>query len=152
MRKLSLSIIACTIFSGATIADDQSASAPVSADAQPDAAVVLNGGRVAAGIGYVWGKGNLTFNDQTHTFTISGVSIVDAGAANISASGDVYNLKKLSDFAGNYTAASAGLTVAGGGSATYLKNEHGVVIKLVSTTVGLQFNLSASGVNVKLKS
>jgi hypothetical protein len=152
MRKLSLSIIACALLSGATFADDQSASAPVAADARPDAAVVLSGGRVAAGIGYVWGGGNLTFNDQTHKFTISGVSIVDAGAASISASGDVYNLKKLSDFAGNYTAASAGLTIAGGASATYLKNEHGVVIKLVSTTVGLQFNLSASGVNVKLKS
>ena len=152
MRKLSLSIIACALLSGTTFADDQSASAPVAADAQPDATVVLSGGSVAAGIGYVWGRGNLTLNDQTHKFTISGVSIVDAGAANISASGDVYNLKKLSDFAGNYTAASAGLTLAGGGSATYLKNEHGVVIKLVSTTVGLQFNLSASGVNVKLKS
>jgi hypothetical protein len=152
MRNLSLSIIACALLSGPTFADDQSASSPVAADAQPDATVVLSGGRVAAGIGYVWGHGNLTFNDQTHKFTISGVSIVDGGAASISASGDVYNLKKLSDFAGNYTAASAGLTLAGGGSATYLKNEHGVVIKLVSTTLGLQFNLSASGVNVKLKS
>jgi hypothetical protein len=151
VRKLSLSIIACALLSGATFADDQSTSAPVAPDAQPDAAVVLSGGRVAAGIGYVWGRGNLTFDDQTHKFTISGVSIVDAGAANISASGNVYNLKRLSDFAGNYTAASAGLTLAGGGSATYLKNEHGVVIKLVSTTVGLQFNLSAGGVNVRLK-
>ena len=32
MRKLSLSIIACVLLSGATFADDQSAPAPVAAD------------------------------------------------------------------------------------------------------------------------
>ena len=47
---------------------------------------------------------------------------------------------------------AAGITVAGGGSATYLKNEHGVVIKLHSTDVGLRFNLSADGIKVKLES
>jgi hypothetical protein len=152
MHKFSLSIIACALLSGAAFAEDQGNSAPVAADAQPDATVVLNAGSVAAGIGYTWGKGDLTYNNQTHKFSISGVSIVDAGAANITATGSVYNLNKLSDFAGNYVAASAGLTIAGGGSAAYLKNEHGVVIKLLSTTVGLRFNLAASGVSVKLKS
>jgi Envelope integrity protein A len=152
MRKLSLSIIACALLSGAAFAADQTDSSPVAANAQPDATVVLNAGSVAAGIGYVWGHGNLTYNDQTHKFSISGVSVVDVGGANITATGSVYNLKTLSDFAGNYVSASAGLTVAGGGSATYLKNEHGVVIKLLATTVGMRFNLSAGGVSVKLKS
>lgn len=64
---------------------------------------------------------------------------------NYTAAGVVYNLKDLSDFAGNYVAAGAGITVAGGGSAVYLKNEHGVIIKFVSTEVGLKFNLSADG-------
>jgi hypothetical protein len=36
-------------------------------------------------------------------------------------------------------------------TATYLKNEHGVVIKLISTDVGLKFTLSADGVHVSLK-
>jgi hypothetical protein len=152
MRKISLPIIACVLLSGAAFAVDQTDSAPVAADAQPDATVVLTAGSVAAGIGYTWGHGDLTYEDQMHQFSISGVSIVDAGAANITATGDVYNLSKLSDFAGNYVAATVGLTIAGGGSAAYLKNEHGVIIKLVSTTVGLRFNLAAGGVSVKLKS
>ncbi|MGO9993028.1 MAG: EipA family protein [Steroidobacteraceae bacterium] len=152
MRKISLSIIACALFSGAGFAEDQTDSASVAADAQPDATVVLNAGSVAAGIGYTWGHGDLTYDNQMHQFSISGVSIVDAGVANITATGNVYNLNKLSDFAGNYVAASAGLTIAGGGSVAYLKNEHGVIIKLSSTTVGLRFNLAASGVSVKLKS
>jgi hypothetical protein len=42
--------------------------------------------------------------------------------------GEDYNLNYLSDFAGNYTAASAGVAVGVGAGASYLKNEHGVVI------------------------
>jgi hypothetical protein len=152
MRNLSLSIIAFALLSGAAFAENEADTAPVAADAQPDATLALSGGSVAAGVGYVWGQGNLTYNNETHNFTIAGVSVVDVGGASITATGSVYHLSKLSDFAGNYVAASAGVTIAGGGSATYLKNEHGVVIKLLSTTVGLRFNLSASGVKVKLKS
>jgi len=151
MRNVALSIIVGAALSGAVLAQDQSASVPVASDAQPDGSVVLSGGSVAAGVGFVWGHGQLTYQG-THDFSISGVSIVDAGAANLSATGTVYNLKNLSDFAGNYAAVAAGITIAGGGSASYLKNEHGVVIKLISTSVGLRFNLSADGVNVKLKS
>jgi hypothetical protein len=33
-----------------------------------------------------------------------------------------------------------------------MKNEHGVVIKLLSTTQGLRFNLSGNGVKVQLQS
>lgn len=152
MRKISLSIIACALLSGAAFAVAQADSPPVAADAQSDGTLVLNAGSVAAGIGYTWGHGDLSYNKQSHQFSISGVSVVDAGIANITATGYVYNLTKLSDFAGNYVAATAGLTIAGGGSAAYLKNEHGVVIKLLSTTVGLRFNLAAGGVSVKLKS
>jgi hypothetical protein len=46
----------------------------------------------------------------------------------------VYNLHNLQDLNGNYVAATAGLTVAGGGEADYLKNEKGVVIKLLGTS------------------
>jgi hypothetical protein len=45
----------------------------------------------------------------------------------------------------------AGVTVAGGGQAAAMENQNGVVIKLHSTTQGLQFNLSVEGVALKLK-
>ena len=76
----------------------------------------LRGGSIAAGIGFSWGHGTLNFGGQPHTFKISGVSLVDLGAANVSAAGSVYNLKNLADFNGNYVALTAGMTVAGGGS------------------------------------
>jgi hypothetical protein len=127
------------------------AAASDSRDTTPDATLALHGGAVAAGIGYVWGHGKVTFQGSDHAFSIHGVSVVDVGGANISATGVVMHLDKLSDFAGNYVAWGAGATIAGGGSAVYMKNEHGVVIKLVSAAVGLRFNLSANGVKVTLK-
>ena len=121
------------------------------ADAPADATLTLEGGSVAAGIGYVWGHGTLTYQGVAHKFSISGVSVVDVGAAKISATGDVSHLGKLSDFSGVYTAWSAGATFGGGGSAVYMKNEQGVIIKLISTTQGLRFNLSGNGVKVTLQ-
>jgi hypothetical protein len=153
MRKLFASLMASALLFGFAASHAEDASdAGSAADAQPDGTVTLSGGSVAAGIGYVWGHGDLSYGGESHPFKISGLSIVDVGAASISASGHVYNLKKLADFSGNYVEVSAGVTVAGGGSAAYLKNENGVVIKLESTTVGLRFNLSGDGVKVTLKS
>jgi hypothetical protein len=146
-----VSLAACTLLSAAAYADDSDSSAPVAEDAQPDATLALKGGSVAAGIGYTWGHGELEYHNSSQRFSIKGVSIVDVEATNFSASGYVYNLSKLQDFSGNYAAAGAGITVAGGGTALYLKNEHGVIVKLISTDVGLKFTLSAEGVHVALQ-
>jgi len=151
MRNMVISLAACTLLSAASYASEADSSAPVADNAASDGTVTLKGGSVAAGIGYTWGRGELKYRDGPHQFSIKGVSVVDVGATNYTATGSVYNLRDLSDFAGNYVAAGAGIAVGGGGSAVYLKNEHGVVIKLVSTDVGLKFNLSADGVHVALK-
>jgi hypothetical protein len=129
----------------------QDAQPTTSADEQPDATVQFEGGAFAAGIGWVWGHGTVNYQGSSHPFSISGMSIVDVGAASVSASGIVSHLTNLSDFAGNYTAFTAGATVGGGGSAMYFKNKHGVVIKLTSSNVGLRFNLAANGVTIKLE-
>ncbi|MBV9725454.1 MAG: DUF1134 domain-containing protein, partial [Gammaproteobacteria bacterium] len=39
----------------------------------------------------------------------------------------------------------------GGGEADYLRNEKGVVIRLLATSKGLRFNLSGDGVKIKLQ-
>jgi hypothetical protein len=150
MRKVAMSLMACALLSAPLFADDQSAQPPVPDNAKPDATVQLKEGSVAVGIGYVWGHGTLTYHDKPHKFKISGASVVDVGSADTTATGNVYNLNKLADFSGNYTAVAAGLTVAGGGSVAYMKNEHGVVIKLTATTVGLRVNLAAEGVHITL--
>ena len=158
MRKSVTSLIASALLSSIAVVHAESApdnpsggdSADVVTGNQPNGTVDLTGGTVAAGVGFSWGHGTLNYDGQSHPFKISGVSIVDVGAANIAASGEVYNLKNLADFSGNYAAVTAGVAVAAGGSAAYLKNEHGVVIRLHSTDVGLRFSLSADGVKVTL--
>lgn len=151
MNRFAIGLIAGALSLGVAVAADDSGSAPSVVDSAPVATVQLEGGAVAAGIGFVWGNGTIKYQDTERKFKVSGLSIVDVGAASLTATGDVYHLSKLSDFDGNYVAWSAGLAVGGGGSATYLKNENGVVLKLVSTQSGIRFNLSSNGVRITLK-
>ena len=152
MHKLILGLVATLLVSTAAVAADSSAP-PVAADAIPAGYVWLSGGSVAVGIGYTWGHGTLynSKDQKQYHFKLSGVSIVDVGAAGINAEGEVYNLTAPGDINGNYSAVTAGLTVIEGGSVAYLKNEKGVVIKLHSQTGGLRFNLSANGMHITLQ-
>lgn len=118
---------------------------------RPDATIHLSTGSVALGIGYTWGGGVLTYQGKEYPFSIDGLSIVDVGVSKAEANGTVYNLKRLEDFNGNYTGVTAGATVAGGGGATTIRNQNGVAIDMVGTTVGLKFKLSVDGVKMTLK-
>lgn len=150
MRHLTVSVLASALLPRAALADAAPPSTAADA-AAPDATLTLRGGSVAIGVGFVWARGRLTYKGKTYPVKLSGVSVVDVGVAHIGATGNVYNLTTLQDFDGNYTAATAGLTVAGGGSAAIMRNQHGVVIKLIATTEGLRFNLSADGVYMKIE-
>jgi hypothetical protein len=112
--------------------------------------VTFSGGAVAVGIGFQWGSGVLTFQGQQYPFKVSGLSVLDVGATGISGTGTVRNLRNVADFSGNYVAFSAGLTVAGGGSVTSLRNQNGVVIDDVSTAQGVRLTLAPGGVNITL--
>ena len=58
---------------------------------------------------------------------------------------------KVADFSGNYIAATAGATVAGGGSVTSLKNQNGVVIDGITTAQGVRLTLAPGGVSITLQ-
>jgi hypothetical protein len=125
-------------------------ASPVFAE-EPTGHVTFSGGSVAAGVGFTWGGGTLSFNGSQYPFTVTGLSVVDVGVANIDGTGDVYGLHSVGDFSGTYAAAAAGATVAGGGSLAALENQNGVRIYFHSTTAGLKLNLSANGVTINLK-
>lgn len=150
MRSLAVTAVVCALVSGAALADSAAQSSTAISGA-PDATLELSGGAIAAGVGFEWGHGTVVYQGQKHHFKLSGLSIVDVGAANITGSGVVYNLHNIEDLNGNFVAATAGLTVAGGGEADYLRNEKGVVVKLLATSKGLRFNLSGDGVKIKLQ-
>jgi hypothetical protein len=60
-------------------------------------------------------------------------------------------MANLSDFEGSYVAWGAGATIGTGGSAVYMKNQHGVLIRLTTSAKGLRFHLSGHGVKVKFE-
>jgi hypothetical protein len=123
----------------------------IAQDGPPAGKVWVESTSVALGIGVSWGDGKLTFQGKDHPFSVKGLSVVDLGVSKVTANGEVYNLKKLSDFDGNYVAGTAGATVGGGAGVVIMKNQNGVVMKLTSTGQGVQLTLAASGVDVKLK-
>jgi hypothetical protein len=120
------------------------------AEKKPDATLKMSEGSVAAGIGWSWGKGTLTFKGKTYPFKVEGLTVGEVGVTKAEANGKVYNLKKLEDFNGIYSAAAAGATVGGGGSATAMKNENGVEITLLATTKGINVKLAGQGVKLTL--
>ena len=123
--------------------------APVSLGAT-EGTVTFSGGAFAIGIGLQWGSGTLTYQGQQYPFRANGLSVLDVGVSSVTGSGTVRNLYKVADFSGNYIAATAGATVAGGGSVTSLKNQNGVVIDGITTAQGVRLTLAPGGVSITL--
>ena len=130
-------------------ADDIGAlSSPPSATL--DGTVKITGGVVAAGIGYKWGRGTLSFQGQQFKFCVRGLAVGDAGIVSVDAQGNVYNLKALEDFPGKYFALSGGFAIVRGESAAILKNKRGVMMQLELLETGVRFNMAATRLKISL--
>jgi hypothetical protein len=115
-----------------------------------DATLKLSEDDVAVGVGFSWGKGSLTYGGKTYPVKVEGLSVGEVGVSRAAAVGSVYNLKKLEDFNGNYTAAGTGGTIGGGAGVTAMKNQNGVVIEMKSTTQGASLKLAAEGIKLNV--
>ena len=121
------------------------------AESPADATIKISGGAAALGIGVSWGKGTLTYKGHDYPISVSGLSLGKVGFTSASAGGEVYHLKNLTDFDGNYTGVGAGITLAGGRHAVTVKNQHGVRVRLITTSKGIDVTIAAGGVDMKLK-
>jgi hypothetical protein len=120
-------------------------------DKAPDATIRLSEGSVAAGIGWNWGKGTLTYMGKTYPVKISGLSVAEVGITKAEASGSVYNLKSLADFDGVYAAAGTEGTAGKGAGVSSLRNTKGVVINLKSETKGANVKVAAEGLKLAIE-
>jgi len=118
---------------------------------RPSGTVKIERTAVGLGVGGSFGGGTLTYKGKNYAFDIEGIEIGSIGFSRTSANGSVYNLNKLSDFSGTYTAVGASATVGGGGSVDRMRNQNGVVINLGGTSRGLQMQAGVDGLKVKLK-
>ena len=126
-------------------------TAGLAQDKAPDATFRYSGAAAAVGVGVSWGHGTLTFQGKDYPFRMRGLDIADVGITKITATGGVYNLQRVGDFAGAYAAASAGAALAGGGAGAVMKNDRGVVVRMVSTSEGAQLKLAVEGVTIELE-
>jgi len=120
-------------------------------DKAPDATIRLSEGSVAAGIGWNWGKGTLSYMGKTYHVKISGLSVAEVGITKAEASGSVYNLKSIDDFNGVYAAAGTEGTAGKGAGVSSLRNSKGVVINLKSETKGANIKIAAEGLKLEVE-
>ena len=97
------------------------------------------------GIGWSWGRGDVSFQGKTYRVKVEGLSVAEVGVTRAEASGNVYNLKSVEDLNGVYAAASAEGTAGKGVGYSSLRNDKGVVINLKSETKGANLKIAASG-------
>ena len=144
IKKIGLLLVVSGVITGFTQA----------ATEKPNATLQLSGGSVAAGIGFSWGKGTLTYKGKDYPISVNGLSLGKVGVTSSSANGEVFNLKHLQDFNGHYHAGGAGrrgVTLVSGRSATAMTNQAGVTVLLSSTQRGVDVNLAGAGVDMAIK-
>ena len=117
----------------------------------PSGTVEVNAKSVALGVGFSWGGGTLKFKGKEYAFSVEGLSLADVGYSTVSATGDVYDLKRVSDLAGTYAAMKATFALAGGKGDLTMRNGKGVFIHLRSAQAGTSISLGPSGVTIKMK-
>src|SRR5215472_2157902 len=121
MRQLLIALVLGGLFSMVVPAAAQ--------DWMPAATLELSQGSVAAGIGFSWGSGTLTYLGRRYPIKIWGLSLGEAGFTCGTAKGTVVALKKLEDFSGTYVAGGAEGPLSGGGEAGIIKNKKGGVVE-----------------------
>jgi len=114
----------------------------------PVGSVSIDMTSVSAGVGASWGSGVLRFKGKRHLFKIDGLSVGSVGVSSINAVGNVYNMTSMSQFAGNYAAIGAGVTLAGGVAGLKMQNQSGVIINLYAVQQGVQLNIGPQGFTI----
>ena len=161
IRRIIAMSIALTFVSFAAVqaddvgGEDIDVPAPAVVEEEPVTAppppyVSMESMSIAAGIGFSWGEGVLTFEGQRHAFSVKGLSLIDLGVAKLISEGAVSNLEELSDFEGHYAAVEAGAAAGVGASALSMRNENGVVIRLTADVEGIALALGPEGFRITL--
>jgi hypothetical protein len=98
------------------------------------------------------GGGTLYYEGRSYRFSIGGLGIGGIGISKMEATGNVYNLRRLSEFPGAYGQARSGIAVGNEGSGQlWLENPNGVVIELRAKRTGLALSLGADAVYIDFK-
>jgi len=119
----------------------------------PSGTIVIDETQVMAIIGGDLGGGTLLLGDKSYSFKTGGLKIGGLGMHKIHLEGDVYNLDDVADFPGVYFAAQAGATLVKTGTGViWMKNSHGVKLKLKSSDEkGVALSVGVEGFKITMK-
>jgi hypothetical protein len=95
-------------------------------------------------------NGVLRHAGHSRKFHMTGLGIGGVGLSKADATGTVYNLQNVEDFAGTYVQARSGITIGGDAlkRRTWMANDRGVKLDISWESKGLQLNLGADGMIV----
>ena|ERR1022692_1646537 len=117
----------------------------------PITTIHFHGGSVGFIVGVGGGSGYVNFHGGRYPIEVSGLKIGTIGVNSYDVYGRVFNLRRLEDIEGSYSAGEASATAGAGAGGLDMTNGNGVEIRASSTSAGLQLTLGAGGVTIRLK-
>ncbi len=126
-------------------------AAVITKTTKPVGTITIDETQVGFIVGGSGGGGVLHFGGKSYPFKVGGLSFGNVGISKIKASGDVYNMTKVSEFAGTYAKAEASATLGAGEGVLRLENDNHVVIELTTSSKGLQLSVGGGGVKITMK-
>ena len=164
MRNKSMilgSVLAGLALSFAQVSFAQADGAQLKADAKaqarqkamsgpPDATAEFDAKQLRLIFGGAEGKGVLHFKGKDYPFTMTGVTVGGVGYTEAHGTANVYFLKNIEDFPGNYQGIGAGAAVGVSKGGNTFQNMKEVVITTKSKGEGAALNLGVSSISIKL--
>ena len=118
------------------------------AKAKPTATFEVEAEQIRLLVGGATGRGTLFYQGKSYPFTVKAVTAGGVGVTKVHATGSVYFLDKLEDFAGTYSAVTIGATVVAGAGGSQYENNKGVFLSVRSKSEGVGLSLGLAAVQV----
>jgi hypothetical protein len=150
---LLCAVIAAAFVQPAMSAEDKKQAAGVDLkNAKPSATLDIASDQMRLIFGGTAGKGTLHFNGKDYPFTYKSASVGLGAKAvkEVRATGNVYFLKQIEDFAGDYTSVTQTALAGSSEVAATYKNNKGVTIDLRGTIKGVGLGLSGGIATIEL--
>ncbi len=142
-KLISILFVSAMLLTGTAFASDPVKSGSVTIDET----------QVSLIIGGDMGGGVVTMGDESRSFKTTGIKLGGIGINKLHLTGNVYDMKKIEDFAGIYATFQLGATLGyATKDAIWLKNKKGVKINLKSSGAeGVALSIGVEGLDIIMK-
>ncbi len=143
-------VVAISLVQRVVAADE--AESKDKASGPPSATVELASEQMRLIMGGTAGKGVLHYNgvDYPFTFKTASAGVGAKAVTSVSATGEVYSLKQVEDFAGKYTSISRSAMAGSSEVSASYKNDKGVEVHLRGTVKGVGLSLGGGIATIEL--